>query len=184
MLTSRSYAKKQGHTYYYTGVPCPQGHIADRRVQNGNCVVCLQERQKDWMERKGKEWHRNNYFSNHEHNKKQSLEYSRRNSKKMAENNKAWRKDNPDKNAQKSAMYRARKMNATPQWTNEDDVFFLNEIYAASKLKTESTGIQHHVDHIVPLKGNTFCGLHVWWNLQVITATENLMKHNSLTGEL
>ena len=71
---------------------------------------------------------------------------------------------------------------AKPKWLTEEHKFFIEEIYSLRDLRTELTGVVHHVDHIVPLKGKDVCGLHVPWNLQVIPAKDNLKKSNRLGG--
>ncbi len=39
----RAAAKIAGLSRYFTSKPCPRGHVADRFVSNGTCVVCTQE---------------------------------------------------------------------------------------------------------------------------------------------
>lgn len=65
---------------------------------------------------------------------------------------------------------------ATPAWA---DPQAMNEIYADAARLTDETGIDHEVDHIVPLKHPLVCGLHVEANLQILTRAENRAKRNS-----
>lgn len=48
---SRAKAKERGEKRYFTGKPCPSGHISDRHVSSGACVVCAHERTVGWRER-------------------------------------------------------------------------------------------------------------------------------------
>jgi 5-methylcytosine-specific restriction endonuclease McrA len=43
-------------------------------------------------------------------------------------------------------------------------------------------GVPYAVDHIIPLQGEDVCGLHVPWNMEVITQEQNLKKSNKLVA--
>jgi 5-methylcytosine-specific restriction endonuclease McrA len=53
-------------------------------------------------------------------------------------------------------------------------------IYKQAAELSKNTGIKHEVDHIVPLFNPSVCGLHVSWNLQILTKSENSKKGNRL----
>jgi hypothetical protein len=74
-----------------------------------------------------------------------------------------------------SARRHAQKLQATPKWS---DAEACQAIYREAAQRTKETGVQWDVDHVVPLQGRTVCGLHVPWNLQIITKSENCSKHN------
>lgn len=81
----------------------------------------------------------------------------------------------------RGAERRARRVRAMPGWYKRGDAKPFHDL--ARKLTLE-TGEKHVVDHIVPLKGDTVCGLHVKENLRVIPAIENLRKANKLVEEI
>lgn len=80
------------------------------------------------------------------------------------------------------AKRRAAKKNACPAWLSAIDFAQIQEFYDVALAKTMQTGIKHNVDHIVPLQGKNVSGLHVPWNLQVITARDNFSKNNKFEG--
>jgi len=100
------------------------------------------------------------------------------------EGNRARRRRYRDKNPAKAKFYQIKyglKLGyATPLWLKEDHWRDMDRFYRKARRLTAKTKVVHHVDHIVPLQGKTVCGLHVPWNLQVLTASENISKSNKL----
>lgn len=109
---------------------------------------------------------------------------------KKAEYNKVYRIDydakpeNKAKKLERAIKRRAHMVLATPKWLTDEQKEQISAIYRECAIITAETGIPHEVDHIVPVKGKTVRGLHVPWNLRIITAKENLKKRNKLILEL
>lgn len=76
-----------------------------------------------------------------------------------------------------SERRRAAKLNACPSWVDHKEI---HKIYRRRAELARETGQEWHVDHIIPLQGEKVSGLHVPWNLQIITAHENLSKSNKM----
>lgn len=105
-----------------------------------------------------------------------SKKWYAKNQEKRKKSRKRWGSANRGKVASYTAKRKALKLCATPAWLTQVD---LGEIESWYLLGT-SCGLQ--VDHVVPLQGDTVCGLHVPWNLQLLTPFENIAKGNRLIG--
>jgi hypothetical protein len=81
-----------------------------------------------------------------------------------------------------SARRRARMAKASPAWLTEGQLTAIKEIYAHASFVESQTGIKHEVDHIIPIAGKNVCGLHVPWNLAVVTKAENRAKSNRVVN--
>ena len=68
---------------------------------------------------------------------------------------------------------------ATPRWADRARIM---EMYEERDRLTFETGIEHHVDHIVPIVHPEVCGLNYHLNLRVIPAKENQIKSNLFNG--
>jgi hypothetical protein len=74
---------------------------------------------------------------------------------------------------------RAALLQRTPSWVDREAIA---EIYIKAADMRTRTGIPYEVDHEVPLQGKTISGLHVPWNLRIITESENRSKRNRFDG--
>ncbi|MEX0827643.1 MAG: helix-turn-helix domain-containing protein [Haliea sp.] len=66
-----------------------------------------------------------------------------------------------------------------PPWADRNAI---REIYEEARRISRETGTAHHVDHVIPICGETVCGLHVPENMQILPASENIKKRNKFTG--
>jgi 5-hydroxyisourate hydrolase-like protein (transthyretin family) len=86
-----------------------------------------------------------------------------------------WSKKNRERGAFYQMKRKTAKLFRTPSWANDDKIRLF---YIEAKELTDKTGIEYHVDHIIPLQGKTVSGLHVENNLQVLPAIDNMSKGN------
>lgn len=190
---SRIDAFNGGEKHFYEPEPCKRGHVGLRYVKSGSCVACNKAKcskyhadryKSDPAFREHKNEIASKWFAN---TGKQRRSANRERialaDKKWRSNNKPyvqrivseWRRANRDKLAKNASFYRASKIKATPPWADHHKIQL---VYTEAQNKSAETGVLHAVDHIVPLNGKLVCGLHVDYNLQVITHIDNCSKSN------
>lgn len=174
----------QGLKFYFTGKVCKHGHLSKRLVRKKQCYECVlidnkKRSRKRYAEKRDEILHKQklHYQDNVQKYVDRAAEWRRKNPHKQKQYVDNWFSRNPGKRAVYSASYRASKINAQPEWCDQDD---MRIIYKQCRKKTKETGVPHEVDHIIPLQSDIVCGLHVPWNLQIITQDENRKKSNRM----
>ena len=182
---NRTDAKQSGAKYYFTGKPCVRGHVALRKTK-GSCVECMKE---DWVN------------DNEKRALKPKSEASRAAGRRYYERNKEavkaraaarpasevrqykdlHKQKNPEYYKSLTSVRKRRHRNATPAWITKEQKLAMRQLYLQAQQMTQITGERYVVDHIIPLISDEVCGLHVPWNLRVITQEENLKKSNKIT---
>lgn len=161
---SRQEALQIGLKHYFTGKPCKHGHISKRFSSNRVCVQCHAAESIVFNEirREG------GYFER----------YRKANVTKEKQNQ--WARKHRERNRKRSRQrHRSRRqMIRAATIKCPRDALKRDELYLEARRLTLETGRLHVVDHIVPIKHDKVCGLHVSHNLRVIESPENLRKSN------
>ena len=74
-----------------------------------------------------------------------------------------------------STRYSRRRAIRTAPWADNSQI---DRIYETAKQLTDSSGIEHEVDHVIPLRGDYVSGLHHQDNLMIVPKDLNRGKSN------
>lgn len=184
-IISKKEAIESNLVRYYTGLPCPKNHYDERYTSNGGCVVCSYEEQvTEHAKKRYNKW----YIENRERKLEKCKEYNKQNYLKKKEYINEWKKNNKDKISVYSLRANSRRLvnieKSAPLVDSEFFELFTFEIEDKRKYLEAITKTKWNVDHIVPLKGKTVCGLHVPCNMQLLPRIENLRKGNRVWPDM
>lgn len=94
-----------------------------------------------------------------------------------------WARRNSARATARGRMNRLRRMRATPAWLSAIERAQIQSFYEIASARNMQLGVKHHVDHVFAIKGQGWHGLHVPWNLQVLTQAENDQKWIKVPNE-
>lgn len=179
---TRKEAKALGQTTYTGGRECKVCLSSTRYTSTGQCVICHRAWTSVYVVNNREKINARNrlrWKTNYQRQQRQR-EWQENNREICRNACKNWAKKNVDKTRAKSNFRRALRLQACPPWVDREAI---EKVYAQAIHMSTETGQQYHVDHIIPLNNPVVCGLHVPWNLQILTAEENVQKGNDFMME-
>lgn len=141
-----------------------------------SCKQCISYRKKQLPSTK--DYSKKYYQDNKDKTSDRLSLWRSKNKEHIALYKQAYRRDNKLKHTVWDANKRASRRQRKPLWLTKEDKVAISAFYMLAQEMSLSTGEKYQVDHIVPLNGKNVSGLHVPWNMQVITAIENNRKNN------
>lgn len=133
-------------------------HVKELEKQNKNRYLAKPGKKEHVSIRKRDRCRETGYYQDPEYKEKKKAYYTSEHGRRLY--------------AARTAKRRAEKKRATPPWLTTEQIDQIKKFYLICPKG-------HEVDHIVPINGKNVCGLHVPWNLQILTKEENCRKSNS-----
>ena len=125
---------------------------------NPHKVKEYNDKRKEYHKIYSREYRKKKKATLSEYNRQYLLVWHQQNPEYMKDYNRKYYKKNKDSYIAANAKRRAQRIQATPIYANFRAIKLM---YKESARLTIETGIQHEVDHIIPLQGEDVCGLHV-----------------------
>lgn len=195
-VLNRTQALRGGLQRYFTGKPCPHGHVAERYVKTWQCVECVSAYASWWATQNPEEskaineayrkrnpklvkaWKSASQKRNRASANARQARYVEANKESVYARTEAWAKSNPAKGAAKTRRRQAAALQRTPAWADQDAILGMYELAQIFR----NVGLEIEVDHEIPLRGKNVSGLHVHDNLRLIHPIANRIKSNHFQG--
>lgn len=175
-IVTRKQAIELGLKTYFTGKQCVNGHVSERSLSNGGCVLCMRTRASQWA-KDNPEVCRERLTKWISENRARKAEvdrnFYRKNREKVLQDVKSWKKNNPEKVRASNINRKALKRQAEGKHTSAD----LKRIFEMQRGKCAYCKVSikngYHVDHIKPLSKG---GSNWPKNIQLTCESCNLSK--------
>jgi hypothetical protein len=164
-------------------------HVGTNLGYNTRCKPCMKTPDKVEKRNTGK---RDRRRKDPETNLQKKREYNNKTKQKRSQVHKIWAAKNKSKLALQSNNWKKRNYDHIYDYNRKREMLKkgceiqlpiscqneIKKIYKDCKNLNTNSSVKYSVDHIIPIKNNNVCGLHVPWNLTIITKSENSSKKN------